>query len=274
MHEFLLIDKFFKPIATNISDDCAFFDGYCVSKDILLSGVHFFADDAPYNLARKALRINLSDLASSGAKPYGFMLGLALPKSTNEKWLSEFSRGLKSDIKKYNIKLLGGDTCFHDGELVISITAIGKCKKPITRGGAKIGDNIFVSGKIGGGYIGLQSRSGKYELPNPRIDLIEQLQKAATSCIDISDGLLADLGHICEESKVSAEIISRQIPLFAAKTDLYKQITGGDDYELLFTSKLASVKGCYKIGKIIKGRGIKLNGKKVAEIGYEHQSNN
>ncbi len=256
-----------------LSDDCAFFDGYCITKDILVAGVHFFENDAPYNLARKALRVNLSDLASSGAKPFGFMLGLALPKNTTQKWFEGFTSGLKADIAEFKFQMLGGDTVFHDGALTISVTAIGKTPKPITRSGAKLGDNIFVSGAIGGGYLGLKRKAQfieKYELPEPRIKLGLKLRKIANSCIDISDGLLADLNHICEESKVSAEIFSNQIPLADPNYDLIEQISGGDDYELLFTSPKETVKNCYKIGKILTGSGILLDGKKIKPKGYEH----
>ncbi len=281
MREFDIINKFFKPIAcpdsAGLSDDCAFFEGYCVTKDMLVAGVHFFASDAPYDLARKSLRVNLSDLAASGAEPFGFMLGLALPKTTDEKWLAEFAAGLKSDITKYKIQLLGGDTAYHDGELTISITAIGKCEKPVTRGGAKVGDNIFVSGAIGGGYIGLQtkiknqsSKAEKYDLPNPRIDLIPIIRKHANSCIDISDGLLGDLGHICDESGVGAEIFSDKIPLFSKEADVMAQITGGDDYELLFTSGFEEIAGCTTIGRITESGVITLDGNKVEARGYEH----
>ena len=198
----------------------------------------------------------------------------------DEKWLAEFAAGLKSDIAEYGIRLLGGDTVYHGGELVISITAIGKCAKPITRSGAKVGDNIFVSGVIGGGYLGLQAKrrgevSGraveKYELPVPRLDI--ELQGIASACIDISDGLLADLGHICRESGIGAEIFSSRIPLFDETADLMAQITGGDDYELLFTSNSDNLANCHKIGIITGNNGILLNGKKVKAEGYEHSSN-
>lgn len=283
MREFELISKLIQPIAgknsQGLKDDCAFFNGYCITKDVLIAGVHFYASDEPSRLAQKALRVNLSDLAASGAEPFGFMLGLALPKGTEEKWLKSFFKGLKKDIEEYNFQLLGGDTVYHDGEITISVTAIGKAKKPITRKGAKVGDNIFVSGKIGGGFLGLMDKMegkkrskaiDKYELPEPQVKLGTKLHGIATSCIDISDGLLADLNHICEESGVGAELNSDSIPLFDKHSDLYLQITGGDDYELLFTSKKANVAGCYKIGKITKGSGLKLDGKAIEPAGFEH----
>jgi thiamine-monophosphate kinase len=276
LKEFDFINSMLKPLAGKnsfgLNDDCAHFDGFVVTKDILTAGVHFFADDAPYDLARKALRVNLSDIASCGAKPFGFLIAVTLPKNTPEKWLREFTRGLKADITKYKFQLLGGDTTTHNGPLVISVTALGKTKKPITRTGAKVGDNIFVSGKIGEGFIGLQTRSGKYLLPNPRIELGQKLRGKASACIDISDGLLADLNHICKASGVGAEVFSSQIPIPKSKYKLHELITGGDDYELCFTSKLPSFPGCTKIGKIVKGSGIKLDGKKVEPKGYEHKA--
>ena len=283
MREFTIIEQLLKPLAGSDSlglrDDAAHFKGYCLTSDVLVSGVHFFADDAPFNLARKALRVNLSDLAAMGAKPFGFMLGLVLPKGISEEWLKEFARGLQSDIAEYNCQLLGGDTNYHEDGLIISITAIGKCRQPLLRRGAKIGDNIFVSGKIGDAYLDLQAKLKKetlskyilkYELPTPKIKLGMRLRKIASACIDVSDGLLADLGHICRESGVGAEIYSHQIPVSDHQIDLLKLISAGDDYELLFTSTRDKVRGCSKIGKIIAGEGIKLDGALVQPQGFEH----
>lgn len=274
MKEFELIEKLLRPLAgknsAGLADDCAHFGGYVITKDMLLSGVHFFADDDAYDLARKALRVNLSDLASCGAEPFGFLLGLALPKNTGDEWLKKFTAGLKADIEEFKFQLLGGDTTMHEGELAISVTAIGKAANPITRSGAKAGDNIFVSGNIGDGYIGLKKRAGKYLLPEPRIELGKNLHGVATACIDISDGLLADLGHICEASRLGAELDSRAIPISSKEYPLMELITSGDDYELCFTSTANEVKGCYKIGHMVAGSGIKLDGKQVEPRGYQH----
>jgi len=256
-------------------DDCAVFGEYVITKDVLVAGVHFFPDDAPYNLARKALRVNLSDLAAMGAEPFGVLIGACLPKDISAEWLNDFNRGLKADIEEFGVQLLGGDTVFHDGALMLSVTAIGKTSKPLLRSGAKIGDNIFVSGALGGGYLGLQNKLKgrgdlRYELPNPRIELGIKLREIANSCMDISDGLLLDLNRLCEASKVGAELVSAQIPLADMAADLLEQISGGDDYELLFTADCDAVAGCYKIGKIISGQGLKLDGKLVAPKGYVH----
>lgn len=282
MKEFSFINSLLKPLAgkdsQGLADDCAWFNGYAITKDILSAGTHFFADDAPYNLARKALRVNLSDLASCGAEPFGFMLGLALPKNTNEEWLVEFTKGLKSDIEQFNFQMLGGDTVYHDAPLTISVTAIGKTEKPVIRSGAKIGDNIFVTEKIGKGFLGLKDKAeGReseftkhYELPNPRLDMVPIIRKYANSCIDISDGLLADLWHICEESKLGAEIFSKDVPL-AGDADIADLLSGGDDYELCFTSTKSEIAGCCKIGKIIAGNKLLLDGKEIKPKGYQHK---
>ncbi len=281
MKEFDLIKSLIRPLsgagAFNLADDCAGFGEYIITKDILSSGVHFFPDDPPYNLARKALRVNLSDIAASGGEAFGFMLALALPRGTSKKWLEEFFSGLKQDIASFNLQLLGGDTIFHDAALLISVTAIGRAKKQILRSGAKPGDNIFVSGETGKGYLGLKSRlagrndkfSAHYDLPQPRFDISRKINNIATSCIDVSDGLLADLGHICVESQVGAEIFSGQIPL-AGEGNLLELLSGGDDYELLFTAREESVEGCSKIGRIIPGEGIVLDGDPIAPKGFEH----
>jgi thiamine-monophosphate kinase len=278
LKEFDFINKYIKPIAPLVGDDCVFYDGYAVTKDVLISGVHFFENDEPFNLARKSLRVNLSDLAACGAVPFGFMLGLALPKNTTEGWLSEFAKGLKADIDEFDFALLGGDTTKHDGALVISVTAIGKTVNPLKRSGAKVGDNIFVSGNIGDSFIGLKRKpigikdqfTQKYDLPNPQVALGQKLVGVATSCIDISDGLLADLNHICIASNVGAEIDAAQIPTSKCEYDIMQLITAGDDYELCFTAPVDALDGCYKIGKIVAGSGIKLNGRAVAPKGFEH----
>lgn len=282
MKEFDLISEYLKPLAGegshNFSDDCASFGEFVITKDILSSGIHFFANDDAFNLARKAIRVNLSDLASCGAQPFGIMLGLALPKDTSQAWLKRFTQGLKSDLEEFNLSLLGGDTVYHAAPLVISITAIGKTPHQILRSGAKIGDNIFVSGEIGKGLLGLDAKlKGEknkfyehYELPTPRIELGLKLRNIANSCIDISDGLLADLWHICEESRVGAEIFSKQIPV-SKPHELMKLITGGDDYELCFTTSEDNVEGCYKIGKIINQNKLLMDGAELSPKGYEHK---
>lgn len=259
-----------------LNDDCAVFGEYCITKDVLSSGVHFFSNDEPFNLARKALRVNLSDLAAMGAKPFGIMLGVCLPHGTSSEWLAEFNLGIAADIEEFGCELLGGDTVFHDAPMVISITAIGKTTAPLLRSTAKVGDNIFVSGKIGAGWLGLQAKlvgkkSEAYELPFPELELGQKLHGIASACMDISDGLLIDLSRLCKASDVGAELDSTAIPLADAQADLMAQISGGDDYKLLFTSAHGAVDGCHKIGKITKS-GFKLDGSEIEAKGYEHKA--
>lgn len=262
-----------------LTDDCAVFDDYCITKDLLSEGVHFFKDDEPFNLARKILRVNLSDLAAMGAKPFGVLMGAALNKNVSKEWLAEFNKGMKSDIKEFGFQLLGGDTVFHDSPSVFSVTAIGIVQPPLLRSSAKIGDNIFVSGKIGDSYLGLRAKQAgdidskfikKYELPIPRLALGQKLVGVANSCMDISDGLLLDLSRICEASGVGAELVSADIPISESDCDLMELISGGDDYELLFTSSQEQVDGCYKIGRVVSSMGILLDGKLVEAKGYIH----
>lgn len=259
-----------------LQDDCAVFGEFCITKDVLSSGIHFFADDEPFNLARKAIRVNLSDLAAMGATPFGVMLGVCLPHGTSANWLAEFNHGVASDIKEFGFELLGGDTVFHDAPLVISVTAIGKTATPILRSTASVDDNIFVSGKIGAGWLGLQQKlagesSEAYELPHPELKLGVKLYGLATACMDISDGLLLDLSRMCEVSGVGASLNSADIPLADSNSDLIQQITGGDDYKLLFTSQEDAIEGCFKIGKIIE-HGFKLDDAEVEPKGYEHKT--
>ncbi len=263
-----------------LQDDCAVFGEFCITKDVLASGTHFFADDEPFNLARKAIRVNLSDLAAMGAAPFGVMLGVCLPRGTSSEWISEFNRGIAADISEFGFELLGGDTVFHDGELVISVTAIGKSNAPLLRSTAKAGDNIFVSGKLGGAWLGLQEKLGKtsggfvedYELPRPELDLGQNISGVATACMDVSDGLLIDLSRMCAASGVGAELDSSAIPLASAEHGLMEQISGGDDYKLLFTSARDKIEGCHRIGLIVSGDELKLDGEYVEPKGYEHKA--
>lgn len=251
MSEFEWIQRYFAPLAgegaLHLQDDAAIIsppinEQLIVSTDTLNEAVHFKAGTAPDKIAQKALRVNLSDLAAKAAKPFGYTLNLSLPiiPSPNEEWVTRFCEGLKADQANYHIHLLGGDTTTTHGPLSISITAYGSCKQPILRSGAKVGDTLYVSGNIGAGYLGLHHHSHvtaqHYELPVPRLDLIALLQEHATAAMDISDGLVQDLGHLCKASKVGANIQLSQIPLADGNYDRIEQITGGDDYEILFTA--------------------------------------
>jgi thiamine-monophosphate kinase len=284
MGEFDLIERFFKAparamqqqanhpaIQVGIGDDCALLQPtpgmlLAISCDMLVEGRHFFADVDPYKLGHKALAVNLSDLAACGAKPLAFTLALALPKA-DATWLEPFSRGLLALATEHNCHLIGGDTT--QGPLNICITVFGEVPKQqaLLRSGAKVGDDIYVSGTLGDARLALEHFRGnialpddvfaqarvRMETPTPRVALGLALRGIASSAIDVSDGLLGDLGHILKQSAVGASIdTSIAINLIAIEEintpakcqfTLQKQLeyvlAGGDDYELAFTAPFA-----------------------------------
>lgn len=230
-----------------------------LTKDAIVAGVHFFANDPPDLIARKALRVNLSDLAAKGARPIGFLMALSLPADIDDKWLGSFVAGLALDVDAFQCPLLGGDTVSTPGPLTISITALGEVKtgEMVRRNGALSGDLLCVSGTIGDGALGLNVAKGmyqnlkevhqqflldRYRLPQPRLALGQALAHRDSACLDISDGLCADVGHICTQSGIAAVIEVAQLPLSAAAKAarsessgaLMQILTGGDDYELAF----------------------------------------
>lgn len=229
------------------------------TKDALVADIHFFARDPADIVARKAMRVNLSDLAAMGAEPLGYLLALALPKNMKNRngWVGLFAAGLKRDQEEFGWSLFGGDTVATEGPLTISVTAIGSVKRggALRRSGAGAGDDIYTSGTLGDAALGLKCLSGnitpenpalimRYHLPSPRLALGQKLTGIATAVMDISDGLAGDIRHICTLSGAGAQIETELIPLSeaAGKTlasfPLYKDIiwNGGDDYELLFTA--------------------------------------
>jgi thiamine-monophosphate kinase len=292
------------PKITNenfLKNDAFIFDKFIITKDVLVEGKHFFKGSDPKNLAKKALRVNLSDVASMGAQPIGYFLGLVLNENSKKRsWLENFISGLDEDQKKYGLQLFGGDTVIHDGEIVISITMIGENKgRALNRSGAKPGDLICVSGSIGDSYLGLlsyQQKIGeniyfkeKYDLPDPKVELGVEISKFATSCIDISDGLMLDANHIAKNSSVMMEINIDQIPfsleakkLLNFNLELKKDmITAGDDYELLFTipekniTRINKLK-IFQIGFVKEGLGVKLINSQqdtvnIEKLGFIHK---
>ncbi len=253
MGEFDLIARFFnRRPEQGIGDDCAIFNPtagtqLCISSDMLVEGRHFFADVNPEALGHKALAVNLSDLAACGATPRAFTLALSLPR-VDEAWLEGFSRGLFALADLHGCTLIGGDTT--KGPLNICITVFGEVPRvngkgaALLRSGAQVGDDIYVSGTVGEARLALEILRGnakadaaqldsvrhRLERPTPRVNLGVALRGIATSCIDVSDGLLGDLGHILKASNVGATVQTDWI-----KGSIEFALAGGDDYELLFT---------------------------------------
>jgi thiamine-monophosphate kinase len=232
MTEDLLISRYIAPIAGDLTDDAAYFRGLVITTDTLIENVHFHYDDPADLIARKALRVNLSDLAAKGATPLAFTLNLALPSPFNEAWVARFFEGLKQDIDTYNVKLIGGDTTTAPC-VMISITAFGETSRIVHRNGAKTGDIIAVTGTIGDAAIGLATRSMRYLLPEPRVEIAPLIRAHANASMDISDGLVGDLMKLCKASNKGAIVDTTKIPCHHA--DFEKAVTGGDDYEILFT---------------------------------------
>jgi len=267
-----LIARYFKPIATDpgafgLDDDAAVLkargEDLVVTTDAIVEGVHFLPDDPPDTVARKALRVNLSDIAAKGAMPAGFVLTLAL-RGVDETWLAAFARGLGEDASSFSCPLLGGDTVSTPGPLTISITAFGRVPEGriVHRSGAKPGDRVMVTGTIGDAALGLDILKGgtvaaaltgdpaarellvgRYRVPQPRNALAEAVREHASAAMDVSDGLAGDLAKLCAASGVSATIDAPLVPASAAAAALLARgvvgietlIAGGDDYEILCT---------------------------------------
>lgn len=247
-----------------------------ISTDTLVAGRHFFANADPYGIGWKTLAVNLSDLAAMGAKPRWALLAVTLP-TADEIWLEAFSNGFYACAQAYHTELVGGDTT--GGHLACTVTILGEVPpdKALRRDRAKIGDDIWVSGWLGEAALGLTALQGKVELPPdalaicraalerpaPRVELGLALRGVARACIDISDGLVADLGHILERSKVGAEIQFDHLPAHPTLTHFLDQgwarnclLAGGDDYELCFTAH-PSHRG--EISSISDRLGLKLS---------------
>jgi thiamine-monophosphate kinase len=265
-----LIARYFRPLATDpgafgLIDDAAILaasgDDLVVTTDAIVAGVHFLADDPPDTIARKALRVNLSDLAAKGAHPAGFVMTLAL-RDADEAWLSPFARALGEDAVSFGCPILGGDTVSTPGPLMISITAFGRVPpgKMVPRTAAQAGDRVVVTGTIGDAALGLDVLKGgkaaaaladkpafretlitRYRVPVPRVALAAVIRDHARAAMDISDGLAGDLTKLCAASGVSAEVQVAKVPLSPAAaavlakggTGVETVLAGGDDYEVL-----------------------------------------
>lgn len=307
MDEFALIERLLAPLARHpgarrLADDGAVLAPaagmeLAVTKDMMAAGVHFLPDDPADLVARKLLRCNLSDLAAMGARPIGYLLGLASDGARSAAWLESFAAGLGEDQRRYRLSLLGGDTvAVVGGTLTLSLTALGEvpADRSLARGGARAGDLVAVSGSLGDAALGLMARRGalaalagedrqslaeRYLLPQPRLALGQALLSCAHTALDVSDGLVADAGRLAHRSGVALVLRPADVPLSAparralarAPELLATVLTGGDDYELLFAfapRSLAAVMAAARrsatpvtvIGACREGAGVALEG--------------
>jgi thiamine-monophosphate kinase len=314
MDEFDLIRRYFAPLATSpgadgLRDDVAeIAPGLIATKDAIVEGVHFLPDDPIGTVAQKLVRVNVSDIIAKGGKPDAALLALVWPKSRPVAQIEEFSRALGADLARWGAHLVGGDTTSTDGPLTLSLTLLGRVgpRGPVRRSGAKAGDDLWVSGTIGDGWLGLKAATGgfgalsaearsllvsSYRVPQPpRLPMADFIATHASASIDVSDGLVADAGHVAEASGVALVIQAASVPLSAAahgflanaKVDLMALLTGGDDYQALFTAPpsardaiSASGQGVTRIGQAEQGAGVKMLDAAGAEMpvargGWKH----
>ena len=324
--EFDLIAQCFAPLAgpegLGLKDDAALLlpsprSELVFTVDAMSAGVHFLPDEDPAIIAKRLLRVNVSDLSAKGAKPRGYLLTIALPRELDMEWVRAFAKGLAEDQDEFGIKVIGGDTISTDGPLVLSLTAIGEVPLGgmLRRAGAHAGDDLYVTGTIGDAAFGLEVAKGdrqalpqsdrdyledRFRLPRPRLRFGQTLseESIATACADVSDGLLADAGHIGIASGLDIEISARSVPLSASARSIVESenrladaITGGDDYELVFTAKpncrriieKVSEKlgfNATQIGRVVKMQGdtsavrlVGVDGSPVTlqQLGYRHR---
>lgn len=321
--EFERIDRIFAPLAQgfpgalDLLDDAAILsvaDGceLVVTTDTIVAGVHYVGDEPAQLIAQKLLRVNLSDLASMGARPLAYTLNIALPPDVGDEWLEAFARGLSADQQVFGIWLAGGDSVSTPGPVTLTITAMGEVplKGALRRSGAGDRDVVYVTGTVGDGALGLKAQRGeidgldashrsaliaRYRRPEPRIECGLRLRGVATAAIDVSDGLVADLGHIADTSGVAAVVQAAAVPLSDGASAALERdpslrdsiLGGGDDYELLFAApeeasdEIAAIAAdlalpITAIGRIETGRGVRVldAGGAAMEItrgGYTHR---
>lgn len=254
-----------------------------VASDTLVEGVHFPSTATGKQIATRALCVNLSDMAAMGAQPRWFTLALTLPKDkANSLWLADFSAGIAEIAQQFDIALVGGDTT--SGPLTVSMTLLGEAPsgESLQRAGAAVGDTVFITGTLGDGAAGLKLVSNingknsdsdrllqRFYAPHPQVEIGLQLRAIASACIDISDGLIADLGHICQSSNVAATIYTEQLPIAADVRDIASDnglnwaLFGGDDYQLCFTvsaDKLDKVEQLIDCGELTASKIGTING--------------
>ncbi len=290
--EFELIARYFAPLARGfpgaygLLDDVALINPapgneLAVKTDTIVGGVDFLADTPPELIARKALRVNLSDLAAKAAVPRAYLIDLVLPDTVDEAWIAAFAAGLAHDQDEYGVHLVGGDMSSTSGPIVIAVTALGEVAlgRVVRRGGAQPNDTVFVTGTIGDAVLGLSLLDGtltglepasaaflsaRYRLPEPRVALGRRLAGIASAAIDVSDGLVADLRHVCGTSQLSAIIEAKLVPLSHAarkaigddRARLARALTGGDDYEILFTAPAVAAA---RVAELSRSSGVAIS---------------
>jgi thiamine-monophosphate kinase len=306
MDEFDIIRRYFAPLAGegafSLQDDAALitarpgFD-LVVTTDAISEGTDFFAFDPADTIAQKALRVNLSDLAAKGAEPFGYLLNLSLPHNITESWLAAFADGLGRDQRAFGISLLGGDTGATEGPLTIVVIAFGYVPqgKMVRRAGARVGDAVYVTGSIGeaGGGLAIFKRekhsltdaereqlTARYRVPEPPVVFAPRLREIAHAAVDVSDGLIADLGHIAAASGVRIVVEGERVPLSAPLRALWgdqalsRAVATGDDYQIAFTAPPGLEGPFTRIGRVEEGEGMDLliAGRKVVlpSGGYRH----
>ncbi|MBB3772975.1 thiamine-monophosphate kinase [Angulomicrobium tetraedrale] len=317
-----MIARLFEPLARHpgalgLKDDAAFLDlppGHqlVLTKDALVAGVHFFSDDPPASIARKAMRVNLSDLAAKGAAPLGVLLAIAIPPDMSATALEDFARGLGEDAERYGAPLLGGDTVRTPGPFTVSITALGSVPtgEMVRRTSAPPGAAIVVTGTIGDAALGLQLRldpgrpgfaaldgaqraflTERYLHPRPRLVLAASLRAHALAAMDVSDGLIGDLAKLLAASHIAGELDAARVPLsdaaraaIAAEPALLETaLTGGDDYELLAVMAEAHLDafharataagiGATVIGRTSAGEGLVVRDERGAPLAFARSS--
>lgn len=293
MDEFDLIRRYFAPLATSpgadgLRDDVAeIAPGLIATKDAIVEGIHFLPDDPLETVAQKLVRVNVSDIIAKGGKPDAALLALVWPKGRPHEQLEDFARGLRKDLDRWGAHLVGGDTTSTDGPLTLTLTLMGRvgARGPVRRSGAQAGDDVWVTGTIGDSWLGLQAATGalgelsaearnllvsRYRVPEPpRLAFADVVAAHAHASIDVSDGLVADAGHIAEASGVGIRIRAADVPLSAVcqtylrndRVTLAGLVTGGDDYQTLFTappSARASISGATRIGEVAAGEGVQV----------------
>lgn len=299
--EFDIIAKYFAPLATlpgarGLIDDAALLEGgpFVVTTDAIVEGVHFLANDPIDTIARKALRVNVSDLTAKAAAPHAALLTLIWPRNRDSAEIETFASALADDLRQYGMSLLGGDTTSTDGPLTISITAFGKplgARTP-SRADARAGEDLWVTGTIGDAYLGLnairagyadeiaQTLAARYRVPNPPVQLASVIATCGAA-MDVSDGLFADTGKIAAASNVAIHIEGDCVPISAeARAWMEKHnepvtalLSGGDDYQVLFTAdpsrRDALGQIATRIGRVEAGAGVFATGTTWQMIGRE-----